>query len=353
MQRVAVIGAGAIAHEHLQSLRALQDVEASALCDLSPALAEATAEAFGVRRWFTSHTALLEGMRPDLVIVATPPHTHVPIAVDALRAGCHVLCEKPVTHDLSLLPGLFEEADRAERMVLEDHNYAFNGPVRRIVERLEDGSFGEVVHVSASIALDIRAAGGRYVDPNLPHPCTKLPGGAIADFLTHLSYLAWIFVGSHREVSTSWLRRDPDTVLPFDEMRGLIECERGTASLSFSSHAGPDRFEIEVEGTRMRARASLFEGRLVLERAGGGPRPLVPVANGVRAAASHWNAAWGGLRRKLSGRPLAYEGLHELVRRTLEAIRTGGPPPIGREQIRGTNELVHALVAGLAEERAA
>jgi predicted dehydrogenase len=58
--RAALIGAGQTAKQHLSCLKTLPGVELSAICDLSPATAEAAAERYGIRSWFTDHRAMLE-----------------------------------------------------------------------------------------------------------------------------------------------------------------------------------------------------------------------------------------------------------------------------------------------------
>src|SRR5688572_3640316 len=337
--KAALIGAGAIAREHLAALQAVPGVEVAGICDLSPALAEATAEQFRVPRWFTDHRALLDEVRPVLVHVTTPPSSHARLATDALEAGAHVVVEKPITHDLAEMEALLALAERKKRLLVEDHNYLFNRPVARLLELQARGELGELVHVHVTFHLAILGRGSRYVDPNVPHPSCGGPGGAIADFVTHLAYLGVAFAGPSQELYVSWRKRS-ESPLPSDELRVLMEGARGSALLEFSSHAQPDGFWIEAHGTRMRARASLFEPLLAIERLRPGPRPLVPVKNGLAVALAQARAGLGGLSRKLSGRPTSYEGLHELVRRTVEAIRKGWPAPVAPESIRAVNQLV-------------
>ena len=88
--KAALIGAGQIARQHLTCLKALPGVELAAICDLSPATAEAAAERYGIRDWFTDHRALLEKARPDVVHVTTPPTSHFGLAMDSFDAGAHV-----------------------------------------------------------------------------------------------------------------------------------------------------------------------------------------------------------------------------------------------------------------------
>jgi predicted dehydrogenase len=341
--KAVLIGAGAIAREHLGALKALPGVEVAGICDLSPVMAEATAEQFRVGRWFTDHRKMLDEVRPDLVHVTTPPSSHARLATDALEAGAHVIVEKPITHDLAEMEALLALAEKKRRFLIEDHNYLFNLPVARLLAMQARGELGELVHVHVSFHLSILGPGSRYVDPNVPHPCTHGPGGAIADFVTHLAYLAVAFAGPSEELYVSWRKR-AESPLPADELRALVEGERGSALLEFSSHAQPDGFWIEVHGTKLRARASLFEPLLAIERLRGGPRPLMPVKNGLSVALAQARAGFGGLQRKLAGRPMSYEGLYELVRRTVEAIRAGGRPPVEPAQIRAVNRLVSDLV---------
>jgi predicted dehydrogenase len=342
--RAAVIGAGHIARQHLACLQTLPDVQTVAVCDLSPSLAESAAERFGVARWYTDHRRMLDDARPDVVHIGTPPATHYPLAVDSLEAGAHIIVEKPVTVRYEDLRKLIEEAGRRDRMLLEDHNYLFNGSIQRVLGWVGSGELGDVIHVDVVFCQDLLGEGNRLTDPNAPHPSLSLPGGAIAEFLTHLAYLSYAFVGEHRSVRTKWDKRSSNSLLPSDELRALIVAERGTAMLMFSAHAQPDAFFVRVYGTRMCVEAHLFEPRVVCQRLRGGPRPLMPVLNGLQQARDELRYAFGSLWRKLGG-PGVYEGQWELLRRAYRAMADGASPPIPIEQIDAVNRLVAELTA--------
>src|SRR5215470_6253982 len=93
----ALIGCGAIARRHLASLADLPDVEVAAVCDLSAARAEATAERFAIAKWYSSYEQLLSEINPNLVHITTPPSSHFSIAKACLAARLNVFCEKPIT----------------------------------------------------------------------------------------------------------------------------------------------------------------------------------------------------------------------------------------------------------------
>jgi predicted dehydrogenase len=342
--RAALIGAGQIARQHLACLRELPGVQVAAVCDLSAAAAEAAAERFGVPAWYTDAGEMLGAVRPDVVHVTTPPASHYPLALAALRAGAHVVVEKPAAVTLGELEALAGHARGAGRVLVEDYNYLFNGATRKILGLVESGEFGEVTHVEVFIALDILGPGSPFADPDAPHPCLALPGGAIADFLTHLASLAHRFVGPHRAARTVWSNRSgPASTLPFDEFRALVDAERGTAALGFSARTQPDAFWLRVYGTRMQAVANLFETRLTVDRLRGGPKPLRPLLNALAEARAVRGAAFGSLKRKLSGGPGAYEGLWELLGHTYRALGSGGEPPVTPRQVLEVNRLVETL----------
>ena len=269
--KAALIGAGQIARQHLACLRELPEVEVVGVCDLSRAMAESAAERFGVAGWFTDHRVMLDAVRPDVVHVTTPPTSHYFLAMAALDAGAHVVLEKPATVNFDQLQALVDHARVKGRSLVEDYNYLDNGATRKILGLIESGEFGDVTHVEVFLCLDILGEGSPFADPNLPHPTLAMPGGAIADFLTHLASLAHAFVGPHAKVSTTWAKRSAGP-LPSDEMRALVVAERGTALLGFSAHSQPDAFWLRVYGTKMQATADLFETRLSIRRVRKGPK---------------------------------------------------------------------------------
>jgi predicted dehydrogenase len=338
--KAALIGAGQIARQHLACLKTLPGVELAAICDLSAATAEAAAEQYGIREWFTDHRTMMDKVRPDIVHVTTPPTSHFRLAMDAFEAGAHVIVEKPATSTFEELEALAKRAEQAGRHLVEDHNYVFNYAPQEILRRIASGQFGELVHVEVLICLDILGPSG-FADPNSPHPALTLTGGAIADFLPHLASLAHRFVGPHRNAHSIWTKRKPSP-LPFDEFRAVIDAERGSATLGFSSSAQPDAFWLRVYGERMQATANLFETRLTFDGPRNVPKPLRPFFSGLEEGKTIRRAALATLLRKFKG-PGAYEGLWELVARTYKAIEDGSPLPVSVSDVLEVNRMVEAI----------
>lgn len=341
----ALVGAGAVAKQHLACLTALDGVEVLGVSDLSPAVAEAAACRFGVPRHYTDHRAMLRDLSPDVVHVTTPPAAHRQVAMDALAAGAHVIVEKPMVADMAHLEPLLAAAEGAGRVALENYNYVFNPQVSEIRRLVASGELGVLQHVEVDLALDILGEGSPFADRDRPHPTSAMAGGAVADFLPHLASLAYFLVGPHRSVSTMWSQKRPDSPLAVDDLRSLVDAERGTAAISFSATSQPDGFWLRAHGSAMRVEANLYEQRMTVQRLRAAPAPLRPILNGVDEIAAIGRSAVTGLWGKLSGAPGSYAGLWALIGRTYDAISSGAAPPVLPADIRAVNSLVGDLVA--------
>jgi predicted dehydrogenase len=260
--------------------------------------------------------------------------------MDSIDAGAHVIVEKPATSTFDEVETLVRRAQQAGRHIVEDHNAVFAHAPQEILRRIGSGQFGAVTHVEVLICLDILGPRG-FADPNSPHPALTLAGGAIADFLPHLASLAHLFVGPHRTVRTVWDKRKP-SVLPFDEFRALVDAERGTAALGFSSSSHPNAFWLRVYGERMQATTNLFETRLTFDRLRNVPPPLQPFFSGLEEGKIIRRAALATLLRKFKG-PGTYEGLFELLARTYRALADGSVLPVTASHVLEVNRMVEAL----------
>jgi predicted dehydrogenase len=341
--RSAVIGAGRVAQQHLACVASLPQAELVGVCDLSPALAESAAERFGARASFTDPARMLAETRPDVVHITTPVASHFRLAHECLDAGAHVFLEKPATVRLEELVALLSLAEEKRRILVEDYNYLYNEPVRRLRQWVDEGALGEVVHADVLLCLNVLDKDYPAMDANLRSPVLDLPGGVIADFLPHLASLAHAFCGPASTVRTLWDKRNASSPLPYDEFRAVIRGARASASLAFSAHAQPDSFRITVLGTRARATADIFENRATRAWLRPVAKPLVPLLNALDEARATRRSAWKLLWRKLGSGPGSYDGLWFLVRNVYEALAAGKPPPVTPGDMLEVNRLVDEL----------
>jgi len=347
--RATLIGAGRIARQHLACLRELPDVDVVAVCDVSRARAECAAERFGIPGYYTDSRVMLSEVRPDVVHITTPPTSHFPLAMAALDAGAHVIVEKPIALNYTEAEALAYRASEQGRVLVENHNYVFNAATQQIRQLLVSGEFGDITHVEVFVCLNVLGVEGSYERATAHHSAFDIPGGAIADFLTHLASIAYTFIGAHHWARASWARkfRSP---LPYDEFRALVEGERGSATLAFSANTQPDAFWLRVYGTKMQAVANLFERRLTVSRLYDCPKPLIAFKNALQEAKDLRKSAYSTLLHKINGSPGAYDGLWQLLTTTYRSLNAGAPPPVSITQLLAVNRLVSDLRADGGQE---
>ncbi len=94
----------------------------------------------------TDYRDLLADPAVDAVVIATPVSTHFPLAMEALRAGKHVLVEKPLTASVDEGERLLDAADRYGRLLMVDHTFVYTGAVRKIKDLLDGGHLGRLYY---------------------------------------------------------------------------------------------------------------------------------------------------------------------------------------------------------------
>jgi predicted dehydrogenase len=182
--KVGLIGVGGIAnYKHMPSMQKLNDkVEMVAFCDLIRERAEAGAASFGTSdaRVFTDYHDLLAMPEVDVVHVLTPNNAHCQITIDALDAGKHVLCEKPIAATFAEAQQMVAAAKRSGRKFTIGYQNRFRPDVRYLKNVCVAGELGDIYY---SKALAVRRCAvptwGVFLDKS------KQGGGPLIDIGTH------------------------------------------------------------------------------------------------------------------------------------------------------------------------
>lgn len=132
--RVAVIGLGVIAPYFLRAIAADPDLTLTAVCDLDTA----KLAGFGDVVTFTDHHDLLASGLADAVVVTLPNDLHACVVADALRAGLHVCCEKPLTIGSAEAAGLTRLAEEVDRTLMTAFHRRYNHNLRELIDRLPE-----------------------------------------------------------------------------------------------------------------------------------------------------------------------------------------------------------------------
>jgi predicted dehydrogenase len=337
--RVVVIGLGGIADAHLRKLRWIDDVEVVGVCDLSPTLASAVAQRFGVPHADADAERMLADLEPEAVHVLTPPAAHRRLVQLALSGGAHVLVEKPIATTREDYAAMRDAALAAGRLLVEDFNYRFQGVTLRALDLLHAGAVGRPVAVDVTMNVGLSDPSGPYADTDVPHFAHELPGGALFNFASHPASIVTAILGPH-DCVRAWRRRLAPGALSDDELRALAGAGDACAAITLTSHAQPPRFTLAVRGTRGTLELDVFAGRLhVANRAGRVGR----LVDELRVGAELLGHALAGAGRAATGRNVYVEGLGTLLERFYAAVRRAGPPPVTLEEMDAANALLFDL----------
>ncbi|HEY9307614.1 MAG TPA: Gfo/Idh/MocA family oxidoreductase [Microbacterium sp.] len=141
--RVGIIGTGGIAHAHAEALQSLATrVEIVGVVDLDRARADAFAERFDVDRVYPDAAELFANEQLDLVHICTPPQTHTPLAIQAMRAGVTSLVEKPTALSLGEIDELAAVQAETGVPVLTVFQHRFGAAARHLKALAEAGELG-------------------------------------------------------------------------------------------------------------------------------------------------------------------------------------------------------------------
>jgi predicted dehydrogenase len=146
--RAAVIGASFAKAAYLPALRTIPDVELVALSSARIENARSVAGEFNIPNAYADWREMLDKHAVDLVGIATPTVYHAPMALAALEAGAHVICEKPMAMNSDESRQMLEKAGSLGRVHMIGHELRFNPNRRKIQRLIADGAIGSIQHVN-------------------------------------------------------------------------------------------------------------------------------------------------------------------------------------------------------------
>ncbi len=194
VMRFGLVGCGGIGQLRAQALLRTPGCRLTAASDLDAGRLRAVTDKVGaaaVANW----RELIDRSDVDAVIVSTPPSSHAEIAVEALRNGKHVLCEKPLARTPDECREIVDAAEQAGRFLATGFNYRFYPSILKARELLDSGVIGELDHVRAYSGYSAAEHGQSWLrDPDV------MGGGTLRDNGIHLIDLTRYFLGEVEEV---------------------------------------------------------------------------------------------------------------------------------------------------------
>lgn len=189
---VGDVGCGRISQKHFPALCELENVKVKYACDLIKEKAEAVKEKFKkIDIVTTDYKDILNDKEVDVVYVLTPNFAHYTVAMDALKAGKHVFCEKPITVSYAKSLEMAEEAKKQGKMLDIGVCNRFHKSVEILREMYEKGEFGNVYHVYCSFRgfRSIPGLGGAFTTK------AQSGGGVLIDWGVHFFDLVYYILG--------------------------------------------------------------------------------------------------------------------------------------------------------------
>jgi len=222
--RVAILGYGphgAMGCLHGRAAQEVPGLKLRAFCDLSPERLSQCREDFPGCKTYRTASELAHDSEVDVVIIATPPNTHAALALELLRAGKHVVCEKPMCLTTEEAEAMIQAAEENGRLLSCYQNRRWDADYLAIRQALEEGLVGEPFYLETFVG-------------DFNHPChywhshRPISGDAVYDWGAH--YVDWmlnLFPGSIASVIGTLHKRVWRDVTNADQVRVQIRFADG------------------------------------------------------------------------------------------------------------------------------
>jgi len=226
--KIVVVGCGGISHGWFKASGELADVSIVGVVDLFEASALKRKEEFGLSdaKTGTDVEAMLRDVKPDVVFDCTVPEARATVVRAALRAGCHVLSEKPMAASMEEARELIEESKKADRMFAIMQNRRYDARIRGLRSFIESGSVGTLTTLNCDFYIGAHFGGFR----------DKMKHVLLLDMAIHSFDQARMISGADAvgvychewNPAGSWYDHDASAIAIFEMSGGIVYTYRGS-----------------------------------------------------------------------------------------------------------------------------
>lgn len=229
------------------------DVRIVAVADICEERRKLARRALPEAKIYPDYQSLLraEAGNLDFVDISTPPCDHTEIALAAMEAGLHVLCEKPITTSLQDAAMLLKKARETKRVFFPCHNYKHAPVVKAIREVIESGRIGKVRSVTLSTFRNTHAKGVNEWKTDWRRHFEYSGGGIAMDHGSHSFYLTFEWLGSYPTAVTAKMSNlEPAKYDTEDNFSTVLTFPNGLAHCHLTWTAGVRKVIYTIQGTR-------------------------------------------------------------------------------------------------------
>lgn len=207
--KVGIIGVGGIAGSHFPGWTQSPLAEMAAFSDLNPEVLKRVAAAQGVKKTYEKPEDLIADKDIDIVDICTPNMYHAPLAIAALKAGKHVICEKPLAPTPADIRKMIEARDKAKKLLMTAQHFRFSPTAQALKAEVDAGRLGDIYHARSWM---LRRSGA----PTRPGFIQKKHsgGGPCIDIGVHILDLTLWMMGFPKPVAVSGITQNKLSQLP-------------------------------------------------------------------------------------------------------------------------------------------
>lgn len=326
-----LIGCGAISVNHLKALRHVEGASLAAACDIDPEHLARVTEEYGVPG-YADYRQMLADERVQVVHICTPHYLHAAMAIDALRAGKHVLCEKPMAIRLEDAEAMAEAARESGRQLGICFQNRYNASSRYIRSLLDGGELGTVLGGCAIVTWD---RGADYYARGAWRGRWETEGGAVLiNQAIHTLDLVRDFAGEIADVKCSMSAKRLEGVIEAEDTCDmLLTTKTGARILFYASNCGVGNTPVQISLKCEKGDILMLGNRVTLTRKGSEPE-IRDFTSGVVWGKDYWG----------SGHGLLIEDFYR-------CLREGEEFPIGPQEALKTARLLEAAYHSQTQER--
>ena len=359
MLRIAIIGCGKVADQHVDAIHRVPECEIVALCDQEPLMAKQLGERFGISACFPDLRELLHAASPDVVHITTPPQSHYSLAKQCLESGSHVYLEKPFTITADQAESLIHLAEDQKLRITVGHNYQFTLEMLEMRRLVKEGFLGgRPTHLESYWSYDL--GGSMYAGAFLrsrAHWLHQLPGQLFHNIISHgIAKLAefldddvpLIVATAH---GSPQLSHSGESDL-MDELRVLLRDKHGTTALfCFSTQFKPALNRLRIYGPLNSLMVDILTGTLIKSPGASYKSYLTYFIPPLKNAREYFRNLRLNVTNFIRQRLYQDFGMKELIERFYNSIRTGGPPAIPYREIILTARIMDEIFAQIYPPR--
>jgi len=341
--RVAVIGCGIIAQDHVETIRDKCRSVELCFCDVNPEAMRALEKRYGSKVEFhTDAMRLISAQKFDVVHVLTPPDSHYNISKHAIENGADVLVEKPMALTLEETKSLYLLAQKANRIICVGHSLLYMAPVLKAFEIINSGSLGSLLNVHCFFGHAERGKTIPY--GGVSHWAYNIAGGPLTNLISHPASILVELLGKPGSVNVICGARN---IMPYglsDMLNVSIQTPKGHGSFAVSMAHGNSSRYVNIECEKASVYIDLRSQLVIVKSHKGRLAFLSKAFGGIGQGLSIIKGTIGVILKVATGKMKSNPGTRELVARFYNSVCNNLTSPVSKDNTIAVAEILEKFL---------